>query len=57
MSHLSFAGRHNVPCRMADGNPHAGAIDSRIMNVPRERLQRMAAAITEALPRAIVRIV
>jgi hypothetical protein len=42
---------------MADGNPHAGAIDSRIMNVPRERLQRMAAAITEALPRAIVRIV
>jgi len=31
--------------------------DSRITNVPRERLQRMAAAIAEALPRAIVRIV
>ncbi|HXJ31235.1 MAG TPA: radical SAM protein [Gemmatimonadales bacterium] len=31
--------------------------DSRVTNVPRERLQRMAAAIAEALPRAIVRIV
>lgn len=31
--------------------------DSGITNVPRERLQRMAAAIAEALPRAIVRIV
>jgi wyosine [tRNA(Phe)-imidazoG37] synthetase (radical SAM superfamily) len=30
--------------------------DSRVTNVPRERLQRMAAAIAEALPRAIVRI-
>lgn len=31
--------------------------DSRVTNVPRERLQRMAAAIAEALPRANVRIV
>jgi wyosine [tRNA(Phe)-imidazoG37] synthetase (radical SAM superfamily) len=31
--------------------------DSKVTNVPRERLQRMAAAIAEALPRAIVRIV
>lgn len=31
--------------------------DSKVTNVPRERLQRMAAAIAEALPRAIIRIV
>ncbi|HKC48993.1 MAG TPA: radical SAM protein [Polyangia bacterium] len=31
--------------------------DARVTNVPRERLLRMAAAIAEALPRAIVRIV
>ena len=31
--------------------------DPQVVNVPRERLQRMATAIMEALPRAIVRIV
>lgn len=31
--------------------------DPRVENVPRERLQRMARATAEALPRAIVRIV